>query len=114
MNELEAIKKMVNWLANQTTYSSYHSQSAIEALRTKVMDYQWYAPVFQQMCRDAGIECQIIKGTHPYMAYWNRVKVGDTWYYSDVWYYFDESYDNYQTYKYFLSEDLWSTHTIKW
>ena len=113
MSELEAIKKMVNWLSNQMTYESYASGSAIEALKTHTADFQWYAPIFQQMCRDAGIECEVIKGKHPYLAYWNRVKIGEKWYYSDVWYYFIESFANYESYEYFLSESLWSNHKIE-
>ena len=113
MSELEAIKKMVNWLCNQTTYSSYASKNAVEALTNRVVDYQWYAPIFKQMCRDAGIECEVIKGKHPYLAYWNRVKIGEKWYYTDVWYYFCESFKNYESYEYFLTETLWSNHTIE-
>ena len=113
MSELDAIKKMVNWLCNQTTYSPYESKSAVEALKNKIVDFQWYGPIFKQMCRDVGIECEVIKGAHPYSAYWNRVKIGEKWYYTDIWYYFCESFKNYESYEYFLSETLWPNHTIK-
>ena len=117
MSQREAIVKIINWMSNNLNYNDYESGNVVEALKTRVVDYRWYAEIFYYLCTDIGIECEVIKGVHinnqqESAAYWNRVKIGDTWYYTDVWYYFVESYDNFSDYEYFLSEKLWENHRI--
>ena len=117
MSQKEAIVKIINWMANNLEYDDYVSKNAVDALKTKVVDYRWYAEIFYYLCADIGIECEVIKGAYVInqqesSAYWNRIKIGNTWYYTDVWYYFVENYNNFADYEYFLSEKLWGNHKI--
>ena len=114
MTEMEAVAKIITWMGYNLNCDNYAFDSSLEALKHKNADYRWYAEIFYGMCQDAGINVEVVKGLHTdSLAYWNRVNIGGTWYYSDVWYYFVESYKNVDRMEYFLSESLWSNHTIK-
>jgi hypothetical protein len=117
ITEMEAIIKMLNWMTANLKYDSYVSGSSVEALETGISDYRWYAEIFYYLCKDVGIDCEIVYGLHTYenvshTSYWNRVKIGETWYYTDMWFYSVTSHANYESLEYFLSEQLWDNHSL--
>lgn len=73
-----------------------------------------YALAFYAMCTAESVECHIVrgwatstmgKGDHA----WNRVKLGDTWYYIDcTW--DDPTGGEMENYEYYLSTALWTDH----
>lgn len=73
-----------------------------------------YALAFYAMCTAESVECHIVsgwatstmgRGDHA----WNRVKLGDTWYYIDcTW--DDPTGGGMENYEYYLSTALWTDH----
>lgn len=58
---------------------------AYSLLRYGVGDSKAFAMVYSTMCRNAGLECQVISGTKDGEArYWNMIRLGDTYYHVDL------------------------------
>lgn len=115
MTEMEAVVKILNWMTRNLEYDNYASKNSVGALITGKADYRWYAEIFYYMCKNIGIDCEIINGRHipdgrRVAALWNKVKIGETWYYTDLWYYSITSYKDAEKLEYFLSEELWENH----
>jgi len=114
--EFEAISKIVQYL-NKFDYDG-NNRSIVESLNSKKINNNVYAELFYNLCENLNIECEVVKGfrglgENKYSGYWNRVKIGDSWYYIDMSYYSDVDYRNAGQNKYFLSNNLWDTHLLK-
>lgn len=107
MSEREAVNKIVRWIANKMTYELNNAQ-AYEGFATGRGQCHTYAQMFKAMCNVAGIESEYVRGivsgggSHA----WNKVKIGNNWYWVDVTW-----YDSTGRSTYTLSSSLWSSHT---
>jgi hypothetical protein len=58
---------------------------AYSLLRYGVGDSKAFATVYSAMCRNAGLECQVVSGTRSGEAwYWNYILIDDTYYHVDL------------------------------
>ncbi len=78
---------------------------------------QSYAIAFYMMATASGVDCEYVTGTATNALSsgghaWNRVKIDGKWYYIDcTW--DDPVGGGYEGYDYYLSETLWSDHTVE-
>lgn len=106
IKEGEAVKRINDWIINAVDYER-DTRDLYSLFKKHKGNCDSYSNVFRRFCDYIGIECENIIGVSGEDHEWNRVKIGNKWYYIDVT--FNQSTDN----KYFLSEKLWDTHTIK-
>lgn len=115
LTENQVISRLNAYLRDKTNYDySYAdiSYSAKGILYNKKGVCAGYAEFFKLICDNLGISCQYISGladngqnvgSHA----WNRVKIGNTWYYIDTcWNACLKNKD------YYLSKTLWSDHSL--
>jgi transglutaminase-like putative cysteine protease len=58
---------------------------AYSLLRYGVGDSKAFATVYSAMCRNAGLECQVVSGTRSGEAwYWNYILIDDIYYHVDL------------------------------
>lgn len=125
MSEEEKVKAIHDYLiysANYVNDGNYQSAEnwaygAGGVLIHKEGVCQSYAIAFYMMAVSAGLDCKFVTGTTKGGGHaWNQVKVDGKWYYIDcTW---DDPILNGHSgggerYKYYLSETLWSDHTIE-
>ena len=116
-SDLDAIAKITNYLNTRFDYV-YHSEGLSIDMENKILGELSYCELFYGLCNDLGIDCKIIDGLKvkndkKISGHWNQVKIGGVWYYSDIGYYKGISYLNSEEGEYFLSKELWDTHSIK-
>lgn len=116
MSEHEAVSKINKWLCETLTYELGYVLP-LEVLESGKAQCEGYSLLFYAMCRNAGIECNLVSGKtmdgngqfvngHT----WSQVKIGATWYYIDVCWNDVDTDPN----LYFLSETLWDDHQVSY
>ena len=125
MSEEEKVKAIHDYLiysANYVNDGNYQSAEnwaygAGGVLIHKEGVCQSYSIAFYMMAVSAGLDCKFVSGTAKGGDHaWNQVKVDGKWYYIDcTW---DDPIMNGHSgggerYKYYLSETLWSDHTVE-
>lgn len=110
--DLELIETVNKWLINNTKYDNEKRDLRYENLgvvRNKSAVCKGYAEFIKNVCDLYHVPCEYITGfVNDGRHAWNRVKIGETWYYIDsTW--------NVclKTNEYFLSKVLWSDHKLK-
>ncbi|MCX6294804.1 MAG: hypothetical protein NTX97_01850 [Bacteroidetes bacterium] len=118
----------------QAKLDKYYYNYSMLVLRNRKAICEGYAILFRELCKNAGIECQLVEGranenkdkikklrnrkSFSSNHTWNQVKINEIWYYIDVTWasgYCDKPvkkfYKKYNAY-YFLApmNDLYSTH----
>lgn len=111
----EMVYQINNWIINNITYKSTNNVNYWEIFSTNKNKGQCYhyAFLFNDMCRAVGIESEYVTGTANSSKEngshaWNKVKINNKWYYIDVTW-----NDSNNPNKYYLSQNLWSTHKIR-
>ncbi len=116
---LSKTKKIALWIAGKLTYDNnkvtYKRVSTpYEALKKGKGNCNAYSEIFYFMTKEAGISSsqKVLgagkSGAHFYYHAWNRVKVSETYYYTDVTY-----YDSCKQSSYINSSKLWGTHRFQ-
>ena len=84
--ESEKISQLYTFLMQLEDYSIVTSITpAYSLLRQGQGDSEAFATVFAAMCRETGLECQVVTGTRWGEAwYWNMVKDEDGWHHVDI------------------------------
>lgn len=82
----EKLSQLYSFLMERYEYKIETSITpAYSLLRHGVGDCQAFAQVYAAMCRNAGLECQVVSGTRAGEAwYWNIVRDADAWYHVDL------------------------------
>lgn len=82
----EKLSQLYSFLMERYEYKVETSITpAYSLLRHGVGDCKAFAQVYAYMCRNAGLECQVVSGTRAGEAwYWNMVKDGEVWYHVDL------------------------------
>ncbi len=114
MSQLEAVKQINEWMRKNFVYELgyYEPITCIESGKAQCAGY---AKVFMAICKYIGIDAQYVTGCAGHQSgpcewachAWNRVKLGENWYYIDVCWN-DASTPN----RFFLTQDLWSGRTV--
>lgn len=120
MSEEQKVKAIHDYLIYSANYVNNGDYSTAEnwaygaggVLLHKEGVCQSYAIAFYMMATAAGLECRFVHGYAGGNHAWNQVKVDGTWYYIDcTW--DDPVGGGHERYKYYLSENGWSDHTVK-
>lgn len=106
MCERDAAIKIAQWIGKKMTYEINNGTDYV-GFTTGYGQCSTYAQMFQAMCNTAGITTRYATGVAEEPHGWNKVKIGDEWYWMDVTWY-DGSGDG----QYILSKELWSTHIL--
>lgn len=116
LTENQVISRLNAYLRDKTNYDYSYADISYTVkgiLYNKKAVCAGYAKFFKSVCDNLGISCKYISGTvdngeNVGSHAWNRVKIGNTWYYIDTcWNACLKSN------AYYLSETLWSTHKIQ-
>ncbi len=94
MSEFEKVKAIHDYIVNNTKYDSENynndtvpdsSYSPMGVFVQGVAVCQGYAYAFDLLCKNAGIECEVVTGTADGGGHgWNQVKVDGKWYNIDT------------------------------
>ena len=84
--EEEKFSQLYSFLMERHTYTVQSSITpAYSLIRHGEGDSKAFANVYAAMCRQSGLECRVITGTHKGEAwYWNLIRVEDVWYHVDL------------------------------
>lgn len=112
ISEKEAVDIIWQYIVNEYAYTDGFIRIQ-DMLEQKCGNCTPYATLFRQMCRSVGIECDVLVGNaygrDGYALHaWNRVKIGDDWYYYDLTFY--DTYAKVGKNKYIHSSVLWDDH----
>lgn len=106
MSEKEAIVLINNWICDHISYC-INEKLYYEAFQLGKGQCHAYAQMFSEMCKVCGIECKYVQGYAMGVPHaWNKVKLGDTWYWVDTTWNDDSEYRT----DYLLSKTLWGSH----
>lgn len=111
MSEREAVHNMTWWIATHMTYVINNGYAHV-GFTTGKGQCCTYAMMFDEMCEALGIECEYVVGDAGGLHAWNRVRIGDSWYWVDVTW-FDDINDCFDE-EYSLSETLWASHRVQY
>lgn len=115
LTESQVISRLNAYLRDKTNYDYSYADISYTVkgiLYNKKAVCAGYAEFFKSVCDNLGISCKYISGTADNgesvgSHAWNRVKIGNTWYYIDTcWNACLKNND------YYLSKTLWSDHSI--
>ena len=83
---MEKFAQMYAFLMSRYDYTVQHSNTpAYSLLFHGVGDSEAFASVFGAMCRQAGLDCEVISGSRSGKSwYWNEIRVEDNVYYVDL------------------------------
>lgn len=85
-SHLEQYSQLYSFLMGRDTYTVQTSLTpSYSLLKHGVGDSRAFAVVYAAMCRQSGLDCQVVSGTYGGESRcWNVMRVGDTYYYLDL------------------------------
>ena len=111
MTEKEAVKRINNWIIDHMTYKINNGNADV-GFKTGKGQCHTYAQMFDEMCAVVNIPCTYESGYADGAGgwgrhAWNKVKIGNSWYYIDTTW-----NDSPPRNRYYLSKTLWSNHKV--
>ena len=112
----EAVERINQYICNKLSYKlGYYD--VFDVINSGFAQCAGYASLFYYLCDNAGLECQIVQGCALVAAHanktchgchaWNKVKLGNEWYYIDTCW-----CDTLPSTTYYLTKELWNDRTV--